>query len=178
MIPDGYRVIVTYNAESEKFVAKVPELGDVQASGSTRAEALAGAEEELEKEFQKAAEKGSEMPKPVDMTEFSGEIAVQISPSLHRELIFEAMREKVELNQLCNECLAAAIASRRSSGSRPTQQGGRQEKSGRRGRRPRQGGKGYFNIMEDKASFMEYVRGLENGGRGGGHRGGNRGRRS
>ncbi|HUU02363.1 MAG TPA: toxin-antitoxin system HicB family antitoxin [Myxococcota bacterium] len=178
MIPDGYRVVVAYNAESEKFVAKVPELEDVQVSGSTRAEALAGVEEALEKEFHKAAEKGSEMPKPVDTTEFSGEIAVQVSPSLHRELVFEAMQEKVEINQLCNEYLAAAMAARRTSGSHAAQRSGRsQEKSNRRGRRPRQGSKSYSNIMDNKANFMEYVRGQEGGVRDGG-RGGNRGRGS
>lgn len=178
MIPDGYRVILAYDAERENFVARMPELGDLHASGATRAEALTGVEQELEKAFQKAAEAGVQLPKPIDASEFSGEIGLKLSQSLHRELVFEALQEKVEIEDLCAELLTGALAGRRvaNHGNRASGQSRRgQEKSGRRGRRSRQGGKGYFNIMDDKASFMEYVRGLEGGG--GGRRGGNRGRR-
>jgi predicted RNase H-like HicB family nuclease len=183
MIPDGYRVLVTYQSDKEKFVAKVPELGNVTAVGDTRTEALAGAEEIVEKAFRDAAENGTEMPKPIEATEFSGELSLKVTPSLHRELTFLASLESVELDKLCSELLSAGVSIRTLASSRPQQRGdSRRDRGNRQGRRGRQGSKGYFNIMDDKASFIEYVRNLEGGGgggRGGSRRGrGGRGRKS
>jgi len=179
MIPDGYRVIVKYNSDSERFVASVPELGDVKAHGNTRAEALSGAEEAVEKAFRDAAENGTELPKPIEQTEFSGELELKVSPSLHRELAFLATTEGVELNQMCDELLSAGVSIRTFAGSRIKQKEPRsRDHSKRQGRRSKRGGKNYFDIMDDKASFIEYVRGLDTGsGRGGGSRRGGRGGR-
>lgn len=177
MIPDGYRILVRYDGEKEKFVASVPELGNIKASGSTRAEALAGAEAEVENAFRKAAEEGREMPPPLEGTEFNGELTFKVSPSLHRELVFLSRSDGIELDQLLNEIVSAGCAIRSSIKSRPQaweNQGreGRGRDGRRDGRRQARGSR-YFNIMDDKASFMEYVRGLETGG--GGGRGGRRG---
>jgi predicted RNase H-like HicB family nuclease len=174
MIPDGYRVLVTYQSDKEKFEARVPELGNVKAVGDTRAEALAGAEEIVEKAFRDAAENGTELPKPIEASEFSGEISLQVSPSLHRELTFLASLESVDLDKLCSELLSAGVSIRTLASSRQQHRGDSRQNRGNRqqGRRGgRQGSKGYFSIMDDKASFIEYVRGLEGGG-GGGNRGG------
>jgi len=182
MIPDGYRILVKYDGTKEKFVATVPELGELKASGETRAEALAGAEAEVEKAFRQAAENGKEMPAPLENIEFSGELAVKVSPSLHRELVFLAKSDGVEIEQLLAEIVTAGCAIRSSIKSRPRSanqdRDGRGRRDKRRDGRQGRGGKGYFNIMDDKASFMEYVRGLEGGqgGRGGGRRGGGGGR--
>jgi predicted RNase H-like HicB family nuclease len=138
MIPDGYRILVVYDGEKEKFVASVPELDNLKTMGDTRAEALAKAEEEVEKAFRKAAEDNTPLPPPVDGAEYSGEIS-------ERSLI-------------------------KSVQQRPAKEGHKRE--GRRDRRPR--GDRYFNIMDDKASFIDYVRSLEPGG--GGRKRGGRGR--
>jgi predicted RNase H-like HicB family nuclease len=177
MIPDGYRILVKYDGEKEQFIASVPELGDLKAVGKTRAEALEGAEAEVENAFRQAAEEGKEMPPPLDGTEFSGELTVKVSPSLHRELVYLAKTDGIEIDQLLGEIVSAGCAIRSAIKSRPqaTEHKGRDSRGrdGRRdGRRPGRGNR-YFNIMDDKASFMEYVRGLETGG--GGGRGGRRG---
>ncbi len=174
MIPDGYRLEVSYVSDKQLFVASIPELKDIRATGATRAEALTQVEEQLEAAFRKAAENGTEMPKPIDGQEFSGEVALELSPSLHRELAFLAARDKIEINQLAVEMLAAGAARRIAPNSqeRPRPRSN-QSRSGRQNRRPGKG-KNYFDIMDDKASFIEYVRGLDNkgGGRGGNTRGG------
>ena len=66
MIPDGYRLEVSYVSEKQLFVASIPELKDIRATGATRAEALAQVEEQLEAAFRQAAEKGNETPKPTE----------------------------------------------------------------------------------------------------------------
>ena len=173
MIPDGYRILVVYDSQKEKFVASVPELENLKVTGETRAEALSKAEEEVENSFRKAAEKSTELPPPVDGVEYSGELSFTVSPSLHRNLIFMATQERIELDQLASELLSSALAERsliKSAQKRPAKEGHKRE--GRRDRRPR--GDRYFNIMEDKASFIEYVRNMEPGG--GGRKRGGRGR--
>jgi len=173
MIPDGYRILVVYDSEKEKFVASVPELDNLKTMGDTRAEALSKAEEEVERIFRKAAEESTPLPPPVDGTEYSGEISLVVSPTLHKNLIFMSTQEGIDLNQLTSELLSSALAERsliKSAQQRPARDGHRRE--GRRDRRPR--GDRYFNIMDDKASFIDYVRSLEPGG--GGHKRGGRGR--
>jgi len=174
MIPDGYRILVVYDSEKEKFVASVPELDNLKTMGDTRAEALAKAEEEVEKAFRKAAEKNTPLPPPVDGAEYSGEISVVVSPTLHKNLVFMSNQEGVDLNQLASELLSSALAERSliKSVQRRSPRDDR-KREGRRDRRPR--GDRYFNIMDDKASFIDYVRNLEPGG-GGRKRGGRGGR--
>ncbi len=177
MIPDGYRILVVYDSQKEKFIASVPELENLKVTGETRAEALSKAEEEVENIFRKAAEKSTELPPPIDGTEYSGELSFTVSPSLHRDLIFMATQERIELDQLPSELLSSALTARtliKSTPRRPAREGHKRE--GRRDRRPR--GDRYFDIMDDKASFIEYVRGLEPGGGGRKHggRGGRKGK--
>jgi len=182
MIPDGYRVSVVYDPDKSMFIARIPELGDIKAMGPTRAEALAGAEEAMEEAFRKAAENKSEMPKPLDGTEFSGEIAVHVSPSLHREIVFLAAQEGVELDTLIAELLSAGRSLRTSAKIRGGGDNrGRDNRTGNNRRRGR--GRKYFDIMDNGANFLEYVRSLEGGGgsqgRSGNRRGGRgRGRKS
>ena len=175
MIPDGYRILVVYDGEKEKFVASVPELENLKVMGDTRAEALAKAEEEVEKAFRKAAEENTPLPPPIDGAEYSGEISVTVSPTLHKNLIFMSAQEGIELDQLASELLSSALAERsliKSVQRRPSKENHKRE--GRRDRRPR--GDRYFNIMEDKASFIDYVRSMEPGGGGGGRKRGGRSR--
>jgi predicted RNase H-like HicB family nuclease len=165
--------MVVYDSEKEKFVASVPELENLKVMGDTRAEALSKAEEEVEKAFRKAAEDNTPLPPPVDGAEYSGEVSINISPTLHKNLIFMAAQEGIDLDQLASELLSSALAERsliKSVQRRSPKEG--QKREGRRDRRPR--GDRYFNIMDDKASFIDYVRSLEPGG--GGRKRGGRGR--
>jgi hypothetical protein len=119
----------------------------------------------------------------------TGELSVRITPGLHRDLLVAARAEAVGLDQLAGELLAGALARRglrRPAPRRDAEEGapaaGDAERRGagdsagntrgRPGRDPdrdhdrdydrgRRGRQGYTAIMEDKATFLEYVRGLE-----------------
>lgn len=171
MSADSYRLVILFDSEKKKFIARIPELPDLQVEGENRAEAVSRIEEALEEAFRKAASDGREMPAPIDQTEFTGELTLKVTPTLHRDLAFLARHEGVDLNQLVSELLSASVAGRavpRTGGHRRDE---RREGNDRR-RPPR--GQDYFNIMEDKASFIDYVRKLDSGG--GPNRRGGRGR--
>jgi predicted RNase H-like HicB family nuclease len=166
MIPDGFRILLTFDNDKKLFIAHVPELDGLKAEGATRGESLSKAEEAIEQAFRQAAEEGRDMPVPFDNQEFSGELNLKISPSLHRDISFLAKQENITPDQLASELLSAGV-SIRTAGRRRERPHHRDEEGPHRGgddrkRSPR--GDRYFNIMDDKAAFIEYVRGLEGGG--------------
>lgn len=169
MTKPTYRVLVSYDAERSLFVAHAPELPHCAAEGPSRAAALTAVEEEIEAQLDNARQRGGHLPPPLDEQSHSGELAARISKSLHRELAFQARSEGIELNQLLAELLAAGLEARSRSRGRPAPRreegpapdGGERDRP--RGRGPQ--GNRYHNLMEDRANFIEYVRGLESGGR-------------
>ena len=185
---EQYRIVVAVAPVADEsdestaaFIARAPELPGCEAHGETRAAALAALEEELEAQLLNMREQGIEPPVPVSRAHHDGKLSLTISPRLHEELAFMAREADVDLNTLLTEMLTRAVARpgrRRDGGGDPRGTGSASGRS--RGGRPgaRQGGTGerYHNIMENRADFIEYVRGLENGGEGSRGRGG-RGRR-
>jgi antitoxin HicB len=170
-----YRIIVSYSEATKAFTARSPELEHCEAEGATRAEAIAKLEEELNAQLENMQAQGVELPRPVEEIPVDGELKVKVSAALHRELIFLARSEGIELDTLLVELLTRSV-SQRWSGARG---GGRPRQEGGRGPRREEGqGSRYHNIMENRADFIEYVRGLETGqpGRGGGGGGGGGGR--
>src|SRR5262249_5313406 len=122
-----------------------------------------------------------------------GDLSVKLSRNLHRDLVWQARTEGVELGQLLAEMLAAGLEARRQRGPRrqpnaasPNERGQEQpvsDQQPRGDRGPGRGGYGrdnrgqggrYHAIMEDRATFLEYVRNLDQpgGGRGGPYSGG------
>jgi hypothetical protein len=116
---------------------------------------------------------------------------------LHRDLVYQARSEGIDLDHLVGELLAAGMEGRKASahrargGNRATPDHGPSDNVGNRfdgGGRPQRGfgrGGGNSHLLDDRANFIEYVRGLEqNGGArhagphgcggGGGDRGRNR----
>ena len=112
-------------------------------------------------------DQGGVPPTPLDATELDGKLSLEVTPELHRELLFLAKADNIELSLLVNDLLVRAV-SRRWGGARRAHGGGgnRQQPKGERGRgRPREGqGNRYHNIMEDRAEFIDYVRKLDGGG--------------
>lgn len=171
-----YRMIISYLPEKEVYQARAPELVGAMVEAPTRAEAVAELEEEITAQVEVMKEQGNEPPAPLDATELDGKLSLEVTPELHRELLFLAAAENTELSLLVNDLLLRAVAHRWGAGRRPRKSGGAQHQGNRdSGRnRPREGhGSRYHNIMENQAEFMEYVRSMDNGGgrpRGGGRR--------
>lgn len=187
MAKTNYRAQLTYDSERQVFMAKAPELEHCTGEGATRQEAVARLEEEIAAQLANMAAHGTTPPASVDEETYSGEFSVKVSQGFHRSLAYQARLEGVELSQLASELLIAALEQRsqRSSGAGLTRNGNRNQADGNRawgngggnadGNR-RSGGKGHSHMLDDLATFIEYVRGLDQGG-GSGHQGQNFGGR-
>jgi predicted RNase H-like HicB family nuclease len=201
MSKPNYRATVTFDSERKLFMARAPELEHCSGEGATRAEALTKLEEEIDAQLANMLSHGSTPPRAVDEETFTGEISAKISKLLHRELAYQARSEGIDVDHLVGELLAAAMESRkqtrgvRSGNSRPREDQQPHDNVGNRfeggGRGRGFGGRGNnAHLLDDRANFIEYVRGLEqgggqqggprfggHGGPGGGGGGGGRGRR-
>jgi hypothetical protein len=183
----AYRLAVYWDIDKAQYGVRSDELGNLQVWADTRAQALALGEAALESRIGQFAVRGEEMPRPFDLEraqDFSGQLELHLSRGLHRDLAQQARRERCSVEQLAGELLARGLGERRSDG-RPgaaAPRGGgerrdfRRDERGDRDRNRRgMSADRYTQVMEDKASFMEYVRGLDQPG-GPNSRGG-RGRR-
>ncbi len=197
MSKPNYRATVSFDSERKLFVARAPELEHCSGEGASRAEAIAKLEEEIDAQLANMLSHGSTPPRAADEELFTGEIAAKVSKLLHRDLVYQARSEGVDLDHLVGELLAAAMESRkqhrgvRSGNSRPREDQMPHDNVGNRfdgggGRQRGFGGRGNnAHLLDDRANFIEYVRGLEqqggaprHGGHGGPPRGdGGRGRR-
>src|SRR5262249_56398838 len=109
-----------------------------------------------------------------------GEIGVKVAGGLPGALVGRARGEGVALPQLVGEMLAVGLEARRQRGARrpaPSPQAAPGEGRAEPGNEPRPSGPGprpfrpnergqggrYHAIMEDRATFLEYVRGLQSG---------------
>lgn len=197
----NYRVLLSYDGERKVFLARIPELPPCIGEGATRSEAIANMERELDALLQNLGDSGSRIPGAIDDLPAGGELSVKVSRSLQRDLAFQAQLEGVELGQFVAELLAAGLEHRLRSGRpqrrpHPNEAGGdegprrddrshgnertehrgdhRNDQVGRwqnRNERERNNAARFHGLLEDRASFMEYVRGLESEGGHGNHRG-------
>ena len=181
MSKPNYRATVTFDSERKVFMARAPELEHCSGEGSTRAEAVAKLEEEIDAQLANMLSHGSTPPRAVDEETFTGEITAKVSKLLHRDLTYQARSEGIDLDHLVGELLAAAMESRkqhrgtRSGNSRPREDHAQHDNVGNRfdggggGRQRGFGGRGNnAHLLDDRANFIEYVRGLEQGGQQGG----------
>jgi predicted RNase H-like HicB family nuclease len=167
-----YRVLVQYDGDRTVYVARAPELEHCSAEGATRAEALGKLEEEIQAQLHNIGEQGGAVPAALDGEESqaTGELALKLSKTLHRDLLWQARMDGVDVDQLVGELLPTALAERRARRRAPSPQQGQPREPRRDGqpndnrRGPQGGGGRYHAIMEDRATFLEYVRGLDQGG--------------
>jgi predicted RNase H-like HicB family nuclease len=190
MSKPNYRATLIFDTDRKVFIARAPELEHCTAEGATRAEALTKLEEEIDAQLANMLSHGSTPPRAADEEVFSGEITAKVSRGLHRELAYQARSEGIDIDHLVGELLSAAMESRKqnrgvrsgnraqpehhagndSVGNRYEGGGGRQRGFGGRG--------GNAHLLDDRANFIEYVRGLEQGPpnrHGGGGHGGQQG---
>jgi predicted RNase H-like HicB family nuclease len=181
----NYRITIRFDGERRQFVAQAPEVPLAVGEGATRAEAIARAEEEMEAVCATLTERGEPLPVPLDERAFAEPLTLPLSATMRRELEAQARADGIEVAQLASELLAAALTQRQapfwsrragSAGAEAREPGGPAGGGSGRGDRGREGGgrgpggrregygQRYHNIMEDRASFLEYVRGLEHAG--------------
>ncbi len=103
------------------WVAEVKELRGCIAQGRTREELLSNIDRAMEAWIDDALEAGDPIPEPRPTVSYSGKVLVRMPPYLHGELVEEAERQGVSLNQLAVTLLArgAGAASERAEFSAP-----------------------------------------------------------
>jgi RNA polymerase sigma-B factor len=95
------------------WTARVEELADCVAHGSTHDEAVLRVEQAMRSWIADARASGREVPKPRTQGTHSGRLLVRMPQSLHADLARAAEREEVSLNQFITSALASAIGWRR-----------------------------------------------------------------
>jgi len=100
---------LTPEPEGGWFV-RIRELPGCMSQGDNPEEALRMIEDALRGWLEVSLEDGETIPEPRTEEEYSGKFVVRVPRSLHRQLVEEAEREGVSLNQLVNVALASAVA--------------------------------------------------------------------
>lgn len=170
----AYRILVTFEAESESFRARVPEL-EIDVEADTRAEALEKAESEIEGRINGAAQNDEPVPEPADADVAGETLELTVAPIVLRDLGFFAQREGMSKEELAGQLLARAVGMliapmerrpprrQERSDEQPEEQrdGGRGRGRGR-GKKQREG---YRPDLDDKSNWLAYLRDQEKGGR-------------
>ncbi len=174
---EQYRVVVSFDEEKQAYVAKVPELPLMpEVVAESRSEVIAKLDEAMEIGAKLTIEQDGQLPPAIDTDEsFSGHIEADIGKSLHKDLAFKARREGIDLDKAILAAISAYVCRYRHPGLGRGK--GRDEKrdenvdgnnrnyEGRRFYNPREGSDTYRTLMEDGASFREFLRQQERGAR-------------
>lgn len=192
----AYRVVVTYDRDGGRgHIARIPELG-VEAHAETRIKAIEQVEQALEDHMASTAAAGEVLPPAIDDLPPGGEVRIQLADAVHRDLLHHARASNMSLEAYTGQLIARALGSmrgdrrpaprsdRETQTSAPTGEGDMRgnERATERPREDREGAgrgrgggrrrdrEGYRPELDDKANFLEYLRGLEKGGGGRGRR--------
>jgi antitoxin HicB len=105
-----YSVIVEQwdDGEGAYWVARIAELPHCMIHGDTPEEAVKGIQEVKMDWIRSNLTRGLKVPEP-RTREFSGQIRLRISPSIHRLLSYRAEIENLSLNQYMAMTLAQAV---------------------------------------------------------------------
>jgi RNA polymerase sigma-B factor len=109
--------LVRESGPGNGWSARVEELADCVAHGSTHDEAVLRVEEAMRAWIADARAHGREVPRPRVEGKHSGRLLVRMPQSLHGDLARAAEREEVSLNQFITSALASAIGWRRGDSS-------------------------------------------------------------
>lgn len=95
--------------EDGTWFVRVLELPGCVSVGDTPDEAVAMIRDAMSGWLELAIEDGDEIPEPRRLEGYSGKFGVRVPALLHKELVEQAEREGVSLNQYCNVALARAV---------------------------------------------------------------------
>lgn len=103
-----YTIEILTEPEGGYFI-RVKELPGCFSGGDTPEEAFRNIEEAKRLWLEVAVEEKHPVPEPRQEESYSGKFVVRLPKSLHRDLVEQAAREDVSLNQLINVLLARSI---------------------------------------------------------------------
>jgi predicted RNase H-like HicB family nuclease len=107
-----YAIVVVHDVDEDGnsgWVAEVEELPGAISQGRTPEEAVERVREAMRDWIVVALEDGVAIPEPRTTGDFSGRFLVRVPASLHADLVRNADREGVSLNQFVTGALAGAV---------------------------------------------------------------------
>lgn len=107
-----YAIVVVHDVDEDGnsgWVAEVEELPGAISQGRTPEEAVESIREAMRDWIAVALEDGVAIPEPRTAEDFSGRFLVRVPASLHADLVRNADREGVSLNQFVTGALAGAV---------------------------------------------------------------------
>lgn len=104
-----YSFNIKYSSEDEGFIATCPEFPGLSAFGETEEEAVIEARIALGGFIESYIEAGRTLPEPNQVREFSGQLRLRLTKSLHRSLSVRAESEGVSLNTLLIQCIQEGL---------------------------------------------------------------------
>jgi len=99
-----YTKTLTKN-DIDTYFAKVIEIPDCIAEGSTPEEAFNLLDVSLKYYFTDAIKKGRTIPTPTEVEKYSGKFVVRLTPSVHYQLAKNALQKESSLNQVVVEAI-------------------------------------------------------------------------
>jgi antitoxin HicB len=100
------------------WVAEIPDLPGCISQGDTPGEAVERVHDAMAGWISVTLEDGREIPPPTEERAYSGKFLVRLPASLHAELVRQAEREEVSLNQLVATALAGFVGWRATESDR------------------------------------------------------------
>lgn len=167
---EQYRVVIRFDEENKQFVAEVPELPLMTAvTGESRADVMSKLDEAMEAAIKLTIEQNGSLPKAIDEDDsLNGELTISLGKTLHRELAFKAKKEGLDLDKAIIAALSAYAYNRRSYNNFHKNNDEKRDENvdgnnkSYENRRyngvPREGSDAYRTLMDDGASFREYLR--------------------
>jgi len=107
-----YAIVVVHDVDEDGnsgWVAEVEELPGCISQGRTPQEAVERVREAMRDWIAVALDDGVPIPEPRAVEDFSGRFLVRVPASLHADLVHNADREGVSLNQFVTSALAGAV---------------------------------------------------------------------
>ena len=96
-----YRLEIEPDPDEGGYVVSYPDLPGCVSVGSSIEEAIRNAEDAKKTWLQAALDDQAIIYEPRNVNEYSGQFKLRIPKSLHRELVNNARKEGVSLNQYC-----------------------------------------------------------------------------
>jgi len=107
----NYKIEVIEDKEEGGFALRCPELPGCMTSSDTLEEGYKMIQDAKRSWLTACLEDGIEIPEPLTIDDFSGQLRLRMPRSLHRNLSERSKREGISMNQLCVYLLSGGVGS-------------------------------------------------------------------
>jgi len=107
----NYRIEVVKDELEDGYVISIPQLKGCITTAETIEEGMMMIEDAKKEWLKVAIEDGLDIPKPVDVNNFSGQFKLRMPKTLHKELMGKSKMEGISMNQYCVYLLSKNLSS-------------------------------------------------------------------